>query len=130
MTTIGFNHFNLRAPRELMDELKAFYCDIVGLKQGQRPDLGGFGYWLYAGDQCVLHLSQTRADEQRLTHVATTFDHAAFTCTDRPEMEARLKRHNIEFERGQVPTMGIIQLFIKDPAGNGVELSFTEGHSS
>ncbi len=129
MATIGFNHFNLRAPRELMDELKAFYCDIVGLEQGQRPDLGTPGYWLYAGNQCVLHLSQTRPDETRLTHAATTFDHAAFTCTNRVEMEARLKRHSITFTTGQVPSMGIAQLFLKDPAGNGVELSFAEHRS-
>ena len=126
MTTIGFNHFNLRAPRELMDELKAFYCDIVGLEQGQRPDLGTPGYWLYAGNQCVLHLSQARPDETRLTHTTTTFDHVAFTCTNRAEMEARLKRHNITFTTGQVPSIGITQLFLKDPAGNGVELSFAE----
>src|SRR5678815_5297682 len=97
MTTIGFNHFNLRAPRELMDELKAFYCDIVGLEQGQRPDLGTPGYWLYAGNQCVLHLSQTKPDETRLTHTPTTFDHVAFTCTNRAKMEAHLKRHSISF---------------------------------
>ena len=126
MATIGFNHFNLRAPRELMDELKAFYCDIVGLEQGQRPDLGTPGYWLCAGNQCVLHLSQTRPDETRLTHTATTFDHVAFTCTNRAEMEARLKRDSITFTTGQVPSMGIAQLFLKDPAGNGVELSFAE----
>lgn len=124
MTTIGFNHFNLRAPHELMDELKAFYCDIVGLEQGQRPDLGTSGYWLYAGNQCVLHLSQTRPDETRLTHTTTTFDHVAFTCTNRAEMETRLKRHNIPFTTGQVPSIEITQLFFKDPAGNGVELSF------
>jgi catechol-2,3-dioxygenase len=128
MTTIGFNHYNLRAPRELMDDLKVFYCDIVGLQQGQRPDLGTSGYWLYAGDQCVLHLSQTRPDEVRFTHVATTFDHVAFTCTGRPEMAACLKRHDIEFTTGRIPAMGIVQLFFKDPAGNGVELSFAEGH--
>lgn len=126
MTTIGFNHFNLRAPRELMDELKAFYCDIVGLEQGRRPDLGTPGYWLYAGSQCVLHLSQARPDETRLTHTTTTFDHVAFTCTNRAEMEAHLKRHNISFTAGQVPSMGITQLFLKDPAGNGVEFNFAE----
>lgn len=129
MTAIGFNHFNLRAPRELMDELKAFYCDIVGLEQGQRPDLGTPGYWLYAGNQCVLHLSQTRPDETRLTHTATTFDHVAFTCINHAEMETRLKRHNIPFTTGQVPSMGITQLFLKDPAGNGVELSFAKNYS-
>ena len=62
-------------------------------------------------------LSQTRPDEVRLTHIATTFDHVAFTCTDRPEMEARLKQHNIEFPRGQVPSMGIAQLFLKTRQG-------------
>lgn len=127
MSTVGFNHYNLRAPRELMDKLKAFYCDIVGLTEGQRPPFESFGYWLYAGDQCVLHLSQAKPDEVRLTHVTTTFDHVAFTCTNRTEMEARLRQHNIEFRTGQVPALGITQLFFKDPAGNGLELSFAEG---
>jgi glyoxylase I family protein len=126
MSTIGFNHYNLRAPRELMNQLKDFYCEIVGLAKGQRPSFENFGYWLYAGDQCVLHLSQARPDEVRLTHIATTFDHVAFTCTDRLEMEARLKQHNVAFRRGQVPSLGIAQLFFKDPAGNGIELSFTD----
>ena len=126
MSTIGFNHYNLRAPRELMNQLKDFYCEIVGLAQGQRPSLESPGYWLYAGDQCVLHLSQARPDEVRLTHIATTFDHVAFTCTDRPEMEERLKQHNVEFRRGKVPSLGIAQLFFKDSAGNGIELSFGE----
>jgi glyoxylase I family protein len=128
MSTIGFNHYNLRAPRELMDVLKDFYCEMVGLAQGHRPSFESFGYWLYAGDQCVLHLSQARPDEVRLTHIATTFDHVAFTCTDRSEMEAHLKQHNIGFRRGQVPSLGIVQLFFKDPAGNGIELSFAEDH--
>lgn len=124
MSTTGFNHYNLRAPRELLDELRDFYCDIVGLVQGQRPPFESFGYWLYAGSQCVLHLSQAEPDEVRRTDVATTFDHVAFTCTDRPHMEAHLKQHNIPFKAGQVPALGISQLFIKDPAGNRIELSF------
>ncbi len=126
MSAIGFNHYNLRAPRELLDELKTFYCEIVGLTQGQRPPFGSFGYWLYAGNQCVLHLSEARPDEVRHIDVATTFDHVAFTCTDQPDMEARLKQYNIPFKTGQVPSLGISQLFIKDPAGNGIELSFAE----
>jgi catechol-2,3-dioxygenase len=126
MAAIGFNHYNLRAPRELMDRLRDFYCGVVGLQQGKRPDLGSFGYWLYAGGDCVLHLSEARADESRLTHTSTTFDHVAFTCTDRAAMEASLHRHNIPFSRGQVAELGIHQLFLQDPGGNGVELSFKE----
>ena len=124
MSTTGFNHYNLRAPRELLDELRDFYCDVVGLVQGQRPPFESFGYWLYAGDQCVLHLSQAGPDEVRHTNVVTTFDHVAFTCTGRAQTEAHLKQRNIPFKVGQVPALGISQLFIKDPGGNRIELSF------
>lgn len=126
MATIALNHYNLRAPRELLDQLKEFYCEVVGLTQGQRPPLEGSGYWLYAGQKDVLHLSQVRADEVRVTHVATTFDHVAFTCTQRQKMEACLNQHNIEFKTAHMPQTGKVQLFFKDPAGNGVELNFAE----
>lgn len=126
MSIKGFNHYNLRAPRELMDSLKTFYCEVVGLEEGPRPDLGSFGYWLYANGQCLLHLSEARPDEARHTHVPTTFDHVAFTCTGRPEMEQRLKRYDIEFRKSEIPMLGIAQLFFQDPAGNGIELSFTD----
>lgn len=129
MATISLNHYNLRAPRELLDVLKEFYCEVVGLEQGQRPLLEGSGYWLYASGQDVLHLSQTHPGEIRLTHVATTFDHVAFTCTERQQMEARLNQHNIQFETARMPLTGRVQLFFKDPAGNGVELNFAKDHS-
>jgi catechol-2,3-dioxygenase len=126
MATIGLKHYKLRAPRELLDKLKEFYCEVVGLEQGQRPLMEGFGYRLYAGGQDVLHLIQTHPDETRVTHVATTFDHVAFTCTERQEIEARLKRHSIPFETVQMPLTGKVQLLLKDPAGNGVELNFAK----
>lgn len=126
MATTGLNHYNLRAPRELLEQLRDFYCEVVGLELGQRPPLEGSGYWLYAGGQDILHLSQTHPGETRLTHVATTFDHVAFTCTGRAEVEARLQRHNIQFETAHMPSIGKVQLFFKDPAGNGVELNFAK----
>ena len=126
MSIIGLNHFNLRAPHPLLEQLKEFYCSVLGLAQGERPPLGSTGYWLYAGPVCILHLSEAAHDEDRSARVATTFDHIAFTCTDRPEMEARLKRNNVAFRVGTVPVLSITQLFLQDPAGNGVELSFKE----
>ena len=36
MSTLGFNHFNLRAPRALLDELKTFYIEVVGLIRRDR----------------------------------------------------------------------------------------------
>jgi glyoxylase I family protein len=126
MPTIGLNHYNLRAPTELLTQLKEFYCEVVGLELGQRSPLSGSGYWLYAGGQDVLHLSLAGPEEVRLTHVVTTIDHIAFTCTERPEIESRLKRYGIPFESFHTPEASRFQIFFKDPAGNGVELNFTE----
>jgi extradiol dioxygenase family protein len=130
MSIIGLNHYNLRAPRSQMEKLKAFYCDVLGLVQGERPLLGSFGYWLYAGPECVLHLSEAAPDETAASRTATcpvtTFDHVAFTCTDRTEMEARLKLNDVDFRMSEVPELEITQLFLQDPSGNGIELSFKE----
>ncbi len=126
MPAVGLNHYNLRAPRELMERLRGFYCDVVGLSVGVRPPFNSFGYWLYAGGQPVLHLSETRASETHAAGSATTFDHAAFTCVGRAEFESRLARLGIAFRRARVPGTTQVQLFISDPAGNGVELNFAE----
>lgn len=120
----AFDHYNLRAPRGLLDVLRDFYCDVLGFELGARPPFRRFGYWLYAGDKPVLHLSEADVDEHRAVGMTTTFDHAAFDCRGRAEFERRLRELGIDYRVTQVPQVGLVQLFCKDPAGNGVELSF------
>ena len=120
----GFNHYNLRAPRALLDELRDFYCEVVGLYEGDRPAFRSFGYWLYAGGRDVLHLSECSPEEVRATNVVTTFDHVAFTCTDFAGTRARLETMRIQFGQREVAATGIRQLFFQDPAGNGIEFNF------
>ncbi|MEO8103319.1 MAG: VOC family protein [Betaproteobacteria bacterium] len=129
MTTLGLNHVNLRAARELLDALRDFYCDVVGLREGARPPFPRFGYWLYVGDQAVVHLSEAGPDETQRANVATTFDHFAFDCADRTGVEATLKRRDIAYRTMTVPLTGQVQLFIQDPAGNTVELNFANGNA-
>jgi catechol 2,3-dioxygenase-like lactoylglutathione lyase family enzyme len=74
-----FDHYNLRAPRALLEELCAFYRDVVGLIVGERPPFRRFGYWLYAGVRPVLHLGEANADEACAVDVEGTFNHASFT---------------------------------------------------
>lgn len=125
MQVRSFSHYNLRAPRELLEQLRAFYVEVVGLEVGHRPAFGTFGYWLYAGEQAVLHLGEASGDEARVPGASGSFDHAAFNCTGQQEFEARLARLGIDYEVAQVPQTGQVQLFFDDPAGNGVELTFT-----
>lgn len=124
MPVTGLDHYNLRASREMLDTLRAFYCDVVGLTQGPRPPFNSFGYWLYAGDAPILHLSETRAGEVRPTHTANTFDHTAFRCEGFDATVARLTAANIRYSVQTVPGTPVRQIFFADPAGNGIELNF------
>ena len=127
MPTLGFAHYNLRANRDLLDTLSRFYCDVVGLAVGPRPPFGNYGYWLYAGQRDVLHLSEQSPGEVRRAGIKSTFDHAAFACSGRAEVETRLARHGVKYRLAEVPQTGLVQLFFDDPAGNGVELNFAPG---
>jgi catechol-2,3-dioxygenase len=124
MPVRGFDHYNLRADRAVLDELRDFYRDVVGLTVGERPPFRRFGYWLYSGGTPVLHLSLSDDGEERSRTAVNTFAHAAFNCTGRAEFEARLQRLGIPYRTAQVPLLNLAQLFFHDPAGNGVELQF------
>lgn len=125
MAVLGFNHYNLRASRTMMEQLKVFYRDVVGLHIGDRPQLTSFGYWLYAGSKDVLHLSEAKPEEKRKENVATTFDHVAFTATDYDATIVRLEKLGVQFRTREISDAGQKQIFFSDPAGNGIELNFS-----
>ncbi len=127
MRVASLDHYNLRASRDLLEELRDFYCDIVGLSEGDRPAFRGDGYWLYAGDRAVLHLSVAADDDSCPPFADSTFDHAAFACAGRADYERRLAESNVTYRTAVIPGTGRTQLFFVDPAGNGVELNFAEG---
>ena len=124
MSLIALSHYNLRTGRALLEELRVFYCEVVGLSVGERPPFSSFGYWLYAGTQAVLHLTESPTQAHAPVESCTTFDHAAFNCTGRVEFERKLTNRGIKFEVAHVPQSDQVQLFFRDPAGNGVELTF------
>jgi catechol 2,3-dioxygenase-like lactoylglutathione lyase family enzyme len=124
VATLGLNHYNIRAPSPLLEELRDFYCAALGLRVGARPQFRTYGYWLYAGEQAVLHLSRTRDGEVRQVGVVPTFDHVAFTCTDDLAMQSVLRTMAIQFAVDDAPERAQRQIFFRDPAGNGVELNF------
>jgi catechol-2,3-dioxygenase len=122
MSVIRFAHYNLRAPRPLLEQLRNFYVQVVGLHVGERPAFDKFGYWLYADGEPVLHLVESVAAVA--PDARSSFSHAAFDCNDLEQTEHLLTRLGVPFRRGQVPETGEPQLFLADPAGNGVELIF------
>jgi catechol 2,3-dioxygenase-like lactoylglutathione lyase family enzyme len=124
MPILGFNHYNIRAERSTMELLKVFYRDVIGLTLGDRPNLSSFGYWLYIGNKDILHLSEAKPEEGRQENVATTFDHIAFTATDYFGTLERLDQLGVEYKTREIQSLGQKQVFLRDPAGNGIELNF------
>jgi catechol-2,3-dioxygenase len=124
MPIAGLDHYNIRASRSVIEELCNFYVNVLGLEPGVRPPFKRQGYWLYASGRPLVHLSVAAENESRQGQVTNTLDHIAFTCTDYAHFEATLQRHEIPYETDTVPGTAILQIFISDPAGNGVELNF------
>jgi len=118
MSIVGMNHFNVLT--DDVETTRRFYVDIVGLVEGDRPDLGFDGAWLYAGGRPILHVSKARLPEGR----AGVIDHMAFTATDLKGTVARLKANGIEHVVRQQAGSRIWQVFCHDPMGAKVEMDF------
>ena len=120
MPALRFNHYNIRAQQPHLDAIRDFYVDIVGMHVGWRPPFDFGGYWLYLGDQAVLHL----VDGSPVKAGAGQIDHVAFTCSGLPQLEERLSQAGIAYRKSTVPGTTQVQLFAHDPVGNGVEFNF------
>ncbi|MDT5271647.1 MAG: hypothetical protein QOH49_3833 [Acidobacteriota bacterium] len=65
MNVEGLNHFNITAPRELLEGVRDFYVEVLGLVVGERPAFMRDGFWLYAGRESLVHLTACDADDPR-----------------------------------------------------------------
>ena len=126
MTVLRLGHVNLRAPADGIERLRRFYVDAIGLREGPRPAFrsGSSGYWLYASEHDVIHL---RIDARR-AHAAPrgALDHFALLChrDGLAAMRARLDSLGIEYAVDEVEETRQTQLFLRDPSGTAVELTF------
>jgi len=126
MAVEGLHHFNYRGSAAEIRAIRDFYCDVLGLVDGPRPQFGIPGHWLYAGDSAILHLVEVTSGEavKATGNKPSALDHVALRCTDLEGMLGRLRASGIQFSSTKVPGTGAVQLFCTDPAGMGVELNF------
>ncbi len=119
-----------------IEETKRFYCEVLGMREGFRPDLGFPGYWLYVGEVPCIHIAEwgtykvftdrvgipisTRADG------TGALDHIAFNASGYEEIVERLEPLGVVLGRNLLDEIGLRQLFIRDPNGLVIELNFRE----
>ncbi len=123
---VGLNHFTITA--EDRARTLDFYCGLLGLTEGARPDLGFPGAWLYApgGGSAVLHIYWDRPLPEPRTGV---IDHIAFTVSGLAAVKARFDERGWKYELRRQAGAGTWQLFSHDPNGARVELDFDAAES-
>lgn len=132
MTVTAIDHVNLSVPSARLPEMLRFYTGIVGLVEGERPRFDFPGHWLYADDGrlAVLHLASYSEDELELAQPTGRFNHLCFRMRGLPELKARLDAAGLQYREQRREGNPVIQVFVRDPAGVMVELSFERAAES
>jgi catechol 2,3-dioxygenase-like lactoylglutathione lyase family enzyme len=128
------SHYNVRTRQTT--ETRDFYVDVLGLREGPRPEFPFPGHWLYCGDQDVLHIAGIVDDDPGLQQYlgdrgeggelrgGGAIDHVAFTAKDAVAMGTKFKKLGIAARHRRVPNMALYQIFLEDPNGITIELNF------
>lgn len=126
MPVSGLHHYTLRcAPHEL-PALHDFYTRIVGLEVGARPEIPAPGYWLAAGGQAIVHLYALLDDAAAPPAGWATgpLDHISFRAHGLAATRAHLQAQGVPFEEAPVPGWPLHQVFLRDPKGLKIEMTF------
>lgn len=123
---LGIHHFTIRCSESELERLCEFYCDVLGLADGPRPDFGFRGHWLYAGDVALLHLAAILPEQQRRDEESPSsgFDHVSLAGARLDATRKLLASRRIAFEELPVPGWPLWQIFLRDPVGSKIELTF------
>jgi catechol 2,3-dioxygenase-like lactoylglutathione lyase family enzyme len=116
------DHINISAPPGLLQDVRDFYCDVLGFTEGFRPQFSRAGFWLYSEDKPLIHLFES--EEHFSNEKQGYFDHFALRATEITKVLQKLNDSDIKHRTSFLPDIGLAQIFCKDPSGTGVELNF------
>jgi catechol 2,3-dioxygenase-like lactoylglutathione lyase family enzyme len=131
LTIQALEHVTIRCAQ--LQRTRDFYVELMGLKDGERPNFPFRGHWLYLGGVPVVHLVEASDSAgawgrdiviPKAEDGTGSFDHVAFRADDFQAMRERLKKAGVTFKERQVPGGRLSQLFVPDPEGVLVEINF------
>ena len=126
-----------------LEDTKKFYCDLLGLKVGHRPKLKSSGYWLYSGEEAIIHLVETGSNLDReitfsddkiiarslgnpqINDLSETGmdDHIAMTVEESAGLVNFMKENKIAYWDRLLADRELYQVFVRDPNGVIIELN-------
>jgi catechol 2,3-dioxygenase-like lactoylglutathione lyase family enzyme len=113
------HHVNVTVPKSLEQAAKQFYGELMELQEVPKPESsrGRGGAW-YQLEALQLHLSI-----ENLEGAPLSCRHICFTVADRASAEARFRHAGVEIIPDDMPTPGRSRFYVRDPAGNLLEIA-------
>ena len=113
----SLHHVNVTVPPELEAATKHFYGEVVGLKQVLKPATARqTGAWFQIGEN-QLHLS---VEDEESAHLSSR--HVCFHVSDLAEAENKFRDAGVEIIADARPIAGTLRFYVRDPAGNQLEI--------
>jgi len=128
MPVTALHHFTIRCTPDELPPLVDFYTRVMRLTVGARPEIPAPGAWLYADGQPIVHLYAHLSAPDRPGAaggpVTGHLDHISFRSHGLAEMREHLRASGVPFAEAPIPGWAIHQLFLHDPHGLKIEMTF------
>lgn len=108
-----------------LERSRAFYRDVLGLEEIERPAFDFSGAWFALGEDRQLHLI-VHASPRSLRGTAEVDPrdgHFALRVESYEEALERLRAHGVPLRESPQNATAWAQIHLRDPDGNGIELN-------
>ena len=128
MPITGLLHVAIKT--EDLDATVAFYTEVIGLRLAPRPDFGFAGAWLAVPTpvgEAVMHIyagGPALGSEGRVRPETGAIDHVSLTAVGWESFRDRFARAGLPWREFLIPGTTYWQLFVYDPSGVQLELTF------
>jgi len=125
MPVDALHHYTIRCTPQELPALVDFYTRVMRLQVGARPEIPAPGAWLYADGEPIVHLyAHLSAPDAAMQPVTGHVDHISFRARGLREMREHLGALGVPFAEAPIPGWDIHQLFLHDPRGLKIEMTF------
>jgi catechol 2,3-dioxygenase-like lactoylglutathione lyase family enzyme len=113
-----------------LEQTLRFYKGVLGLREVQRPPFGNPGAWLACPQPSggiIIHVWAGGPLFERdgpTPDGTATIDHVSLTAIGHTGFRQRFRAAGLPWREGQIPNSSLFQMFVYDPSGVQIELTF------
>jgi len=129
-TALTHGLFHIAIKTDDLPRTLALWVGVMGLREVPRPDFGFPGAWLACGQpggQAIVHVyagGPALGESGRAPRGAGAIDHVSLSCSGYHAYVARFRAAGLDWREFLVPGTTLWQLFVYDPSGVQLELTF------